>query len=411
MYGLLLILASAAFASLAWRDIKLGLIALAALLPSYLLRFELFGIPSTLLEVFVMTLIIIWLIKGRYKQVRTELIRAWRLPILLLLLATTIGVLISLNTIAALGIWKTYFIEPILLFFIASAELEKNEDQKRVLAALAGSAIFIALYAIAQSFFSLPIPPPWDIEGRVTSLFPFPNAVGLFLGPITSGALIYLFTTKSIRAQNLAFFTATFGTLAIILAQSEAALVALLAVTLLYGLISKKYRIYAVGSIALLALLAALFPIHRSLAIDKLTLQDYSGGVRLAQWEDTVAFLKTEPLFGAGLSGYPSAIAPFHDEAHIEIFQYPHNVLLNFWVEIGLLGLLAIGWIAVLLLRESKTIFKKTDPISLAASAALLQMFIHGLVDVPYLKNDLAILSWLLIALLLNARYAQKTQS
>lgn len=140
--------------------------------------------------------------------------------------------------------------------------------------------------------------------------------------------------------------------------------------------------------VALSIVISLLFPP----LFQKLTLQDYSGSVRLSQWSETIDMLQDHWLLGAGLSGYQTVFKPYHQATHLEIFQYPHNILLNIWVELGLLGLIAVGLLSWHVLRAEPSI----------AIFALLQMIIHGLVDVPYFKNDLAFLTWIFLAIILT---------
>ena len=107
--------------------------------------------------------------------------------------------------------------------------------------------------------------------------------------------------------------------------------------------------------------------------------------------------LLDHPAFGAGLNAYPQTLAPYHDNTLYEIFQYPHNLFLNIWTELGLLGLIAFFWLAWLIIRTAVHGRLKSRPYVLALFAALLAMTIHGLVDVPYFKNDLSVLTWILI--------------
>ena len=117
--------------------------------------------------------------------------------------------------------------------------------------------------------------------------------------------------------------------------------------------------------------------------------------------------LKDRPLQGAGLGGYPTIFEPYHDAKLYEIFQYPHNVILNFWVEMGLFGVIAFLWLA--LVTGKLAWQRRNDPFVLAAFAALLTMAIHGLVDVPFFKNDLAVLTVFFMAMMLaQARITNK---
>ena len=103
--------------------------------------------------------------------------------------------------------------------------------------------------------------------------------------------------------------------------------------------------------------------------------------------------LRDHPFFGAGLAGYPKIFSPYHKATYIEIYQYPHNIILNFWSELGLLGLIALLW---LIIQFTRTALQQKQYRLLAC---MLVIVIHGLVDVPYFKNDLAVFFWLLIAL------------
>ena len=84
--------------------------------------------------------------------------------------------------------------------------------------------------------------------------------------------------------------------------------------------------------------------------------------------------------------------------------MYPHYIFLNFWTEIGLLGALIFTWLIGRYYYDAIKLLSKVEknkrPLLLALIGAMSAIFIHGLVDVPYFKNDLAIIFWLLVAIL-----------
>lgn len=128
--------------------------------------------------------------------------------------------------------------------------------------------------------------------------------------------------------------------------------------------------------------------------VQKLTFQKWSGSVRLAQYRETWKLLRDHSIRGAGLAGYQQAIAPYHEDAHVEIFLYPHNLLLAVWVELGLAGVLVFLAMLYQFFRRAFTIHQ--SPIT---SAAMLVILVHGLVDVPYFKNDLAMVFWVIVGI------------
>ncbi len=383
------------FLLVCWMRIELGVSLVLILLPAYLLRAELFGIPTTLLELILLSLIAVWFIRNHHRlRELVSLDRAWATVIALLLLAATISAVIAPDPLSALGIWKAYFIEPILFFYLLKDQLHQGSiTSTHVTRSLLLGGVWVSLLALIQWVFHTGIPIPWDIERRVTGVFDYPNALGLYLGPLA----VMAFTRVKF------WYVGTVFVLAIVAAQSEAALAALFVTLTLAGLSQTKFR-KQTGVIVMILLIAGLtIPSSRSYLMEKIALQDYSGQVRLSQWEETWELLKDRPILGTGLSGYPSALVPYHQAKHLEIFQYPHNIFLNIWVELGLLGMIAFLFLVFLLLRSSRV---GTTLLLLP----LLQMFLHGLVDVPYFKNDLAILTWTLLALV-YAQSFSKTKS
>jgi putative inorganic carbon (HCO3(-)) transporter len=284
------------------------------------------------------------------------------------------------------------------LFFIVRHErIHQNLKIETLFQALGVTAIILSIIGITQWLTGAGLPIPWDIERRVTSVFDYPNALGLFLGPIIIMSVLNHFSDDRNETKvPVKFFwtvVATCSSIAIFLAQSEAAIVSVIATLLIAGFLYRKTRLLSLCFLGLSILCTLLYPP----LFQKLTLQDYSGQVRLTQWNETINLLQDHWLLGVGLSGYPAALEPHHQATHLEIFQYPHNLVLNIWVELGLLGLIA----CLLLLWQVLSTVSRL-PSTPIAFFALLQMIIHGLVDVPFLKNDLAVLTFLLLAIIFS---------
>ena len=118
-------------------------------------------------------------------------------------------------------------------------------------------------------------------------------------------------------------------------------------------------------------------------------------------WEHTVEYLSESPthfILGSGIRNFFDAVqSPWYDLNVLEALKYPHNIFLNFWTEIGFLGMVLFVTIYVYVVRS---IFSVNDTTTRAALlAALTAIMVHGLVDVPYFKNDLAMLFWILVGI------------
>lgn len=418
-----LIIAFSAYTMLAARHLHVAFFLFAGLLPTYIIRFDVFGIPTTALEVFFGILFIAWLLR---REKRLVDIKGWRLLLLAWVVTATVAVFVSPDIASALGHWKAYFIEPALFFILANDLMRSRDDRRHVLLALAWSAIAVGWFALIQHWTNFAVPPPWDgTEGvRSTSFYGFPNAVGLFLAP-----LIPLFVGQLPRCRrelgtanrsyaSSVFIAATILSFAgLIVAESEGAQIAVLAGLGVMGLMFRKSRWWTVGFAGIAVAVLLVNPGIRSVFVEKATLEDWSGRVRKEIWVETSHMLKDRPILGAGLSGFPIVFAPYHEAGHIEIFQYPHNVILNFWTELGIAGVLVFLLIVIQFFRTAYRNGgnpRDPQPFTVALIGSMVAILVHGLVDVPYLKNDLAFQFWLLVALLssvtaLNASRHEKT--
>ncbi|MFA5048136.1 MAG: O-antigen ligase family protein [Patescibacteria group bacterium] len=404
---MLIIIFSLAFLWLSIKKPLWGAYFIFACLPAYLIRFQINGLPLTLLETMILIFFLALILTrrlDRQKILHNKLL----IPTIIILVLATISVFVSPNKIAALGIWKAYFLEPIIFFFCLISIVKDKKTLINIFYFLGISAIYLSLLAMAQKFFGF----NYGISqaflnhdgtvDRATAVFGYPNALGLYLGPIVILYVLLLWEkAKGHWALIFKIAVIVLSFLAIVLAQSEGAIFSIVAVCLLMALINKKLRLWA-----LLILVAGviLFFAHQGFhdwLMSKLFIHDYSGGIRRLMWQETLNMLKYNWLWGAGLAGYQVTIIPYHVHKFFEIYLYPHNIILNFWSELGLLGLLSFAYLAVKnFFINIKSAIKNQEGklISFAIMAILLQMIIHGLVDAPYFKNDLSVMFWLFMA-------------
>lgn len=409
------------FTYLTWRNFNLGLILLFFLLPSYMIRFQIGPIPTTLLEIMLLIIAAIWLIKYQkniqYLISNIKSHKSLFIATTLFIFASTISIFTSVNIRAALGEWKAFYVEPIILFVIIITTLK--EDKKTmdgIIYALVLSGLVTSLLAIYQHFTGWMV--PWDFwqnrnTFRVTAWYGFPNAVGLFLAPIIPLAIYLIsnfkFEISEWKKFNLKFWIiillilmVVLPILAIIFAKSTGALVGLAAGLIFFLFFyNKKTRIIAclISLIGIIGLF--VIPTNNSVK-QEILMQDRSGKLRLNMWAETTEFLKTRPIVGAGLASYAELIQPYRINKKIEVFHHPHNLFSTMWVNLGLLGLFAFVWILVWFFKFA--ISNIQYPISTKyITTSMIIILVMGLVDSPYIKNDLSIFFWLLPALLLNS--------
>src|SRR3989344_5188778 len=242
------------FICLCWKNIRWGVYTVVALLPTYLIRYSVFGIPATLLEGMIWLLFIIWLIKLKRErnltfnpikifknivkspipaeQAGDPLPKQLKLPLFLFLTAATFSVFMSADQTAAAGIWKAYFIEALLFFMIFLYTIKNQIQLKKVIRFLGLTVLAIGAFAAVQKLTGVLIPNPfWADEAtrRITTFFGYPNANALLVVPIVFLTIGNLLTDrrKAIQVFNLAILA--LGILTVFWAKSTGGLIGLLA--------------------------------------------------------------------------------------------------------------------------------------------------------------------------------------
>lgn len=434
-------------------NLRLSILLLIMILPSYLIRFSIGPIPTTLLEVSILMVFLSWLFDNRkilfkFKKKREQSTKPYQpypfgWEIILVLIISFIAIFIGGISNPALGIFKAYFLEPILLFILILNNLKGEKGVKQIINSLALSVLIISLFAIWQKITGQFIFNEFWARAesrRIVSFFGYPNAVALFIAPIIPllvGTFILRLREQgkllNFLNQIFIFLTIIAGILSIYFAKSKGALLALIASALLIFFILAKKKIKII-LITILILLSSLIYFQRDWIEFKL-LNSLSYQIRTLQWTETIEMLKDgNLLYGSGLANYQNKITPYHQDGFffnkdadpdfrmkvvwgdddqyrterwqpLETYLYPHNIFLNFWTELGFLGMLIFVFIIIKFLILSLKYYyqekeNKNKYLGLALFSSMTIVLIHGMVDVPYFKNDLSALFWIIISLL-----------
>jgi O-antigen ligase len=229
------------------------------------------------------------------------------------------------------------------------------------------------------------------------------NAVALYVVPLAALAgSLALHATGWARPIGLAVFAISVPVT--LLSFSRGGYLAFACVVVGLAL-SHRRRLALLGAAAAGALALALIPpIRQRVLIEAQNAYGSTIDSRIELWTAAVRLIRARPLLGAGLFGFPDRVAPYLSHLHTAAnFIDPHNIVLNFWVETGLLGLLAMAWIIVAAIvtcaRGWATLPEAWRPYQLGVLLAMVAVVVHGLVDVPYFKNDLSLEFWVLLGL------------
>lgn len=402
------------FAFLTWKRFFLACAVVMLLLPTYLIRFSFGPLPTTFLELMIGIIFIFWLIRLFNKdnrklfQNRIQNLfikhKSLLIAIGIFVIGATIGIIISTDVLSALGEWKAFYAEPIIFSFVLYTSIKDRSQINNLLFALVLSGIITAILAIYQHFTGWMVPYDfWENRNtyRVTGWWRFPNGVGIYLAPIIPLAIYLIKTTKTKIFSIISVLFVPLALLAIFYSKSTGALIGISAGLFFILLFNKFTRIPAI-ILSLLVFLFVMFAPMASGIKQEVLMQDVSGQLRINMWGETVELLRHNPIFGVGLASYQKAVYPYRIDKWIEVFHHPHNQFLTMWVNTGIIGL--FGFVLILL-WFFKTAFKNLkNPSVIFLISAMLIFLVIGLVDSPYIKNDMAIIFWLLPTFLLLSK-------
>lgn len=395
------------FFYLGLKNFKLSLWLFLLFLPVYFIKISLFDQSSNMLELSFFALFSSWFFGYARKDWKVVLgfvveNKIFSFGTFIFLSLALVAALNNQFFIRGLGHWRSYFLEPVIFFWIliGRKNIFKAVD---LLRGILFASLPVSLLSIFQMITGKFIyTPEWSTLAtrRVTAFFTSPNAVALFLEMILILAGVYfLFLKKEGDKKEKIFVLIVFilAGLAILFSFSQGAWVALFAGLLLF-LFLTNYKKIAIGLVFLCLLGILIFPSAREV----LMFADKAGQNRLILWQKTQDYLMSTPkrfVFGTGLRRFYGEIQMPLANVVMEPLTYPHNIVFNFWSEIGLFGMFSFFFVYFFLVKMSFDIYSREKIIGAGLVCAWLVFFVHGLVDVPYFKNDLGFLFWVFAAL------------
>jgi O-antigen ligase len=144
-------------------------------------------------------------------------------------------------------------------------------------------------------------------------------------------------------------------------------------------------------------------------------LLDFSAGTnffRIRVWQSAVNMISDRPLTGFGLDQFLYAFRGQYimpDAWQEPNLSHPHNIVLDFWIRLGLLGVANLLWLQVSFWKSILTAYRRfqsNDQILLALAVgtvgSMVNLLSHGLVDNSVYVHDLCYVYVLLLGLAAN---------
>ncbi|MDP9381723.1 MAG: O-antigen ligase family protein [Chloroflexota bacterium] len=298
-------------------------------------------------------------------------------------------------------------IEPLAVYALVLLGLRGRRDRLWLLLdVVVAGALVVSLYGVLEALWVAVNPSP-QVGGyyRISSFFNHPNSLALYLTRTLSifGALAVALPAGERRRRVYLAGVALMGA-AMLLSGSRGGWIAVAAAAVPIALLSRSYRwlvlagaagAVGIGFLLLTGLdrLSSLFRPGRN-----------SADTRERIWKAAIEEIERSPLWGTGL-GHVEWMHRYVGRRRLRGTELidAHNLFLDFWSKLGIIGLLAIlGLVArfyLLALQAYRRGEAMTRALAVALIAAMTGSIVHGLVDAFYFGLPLAVFFWLMLGL------------
>jgi O-antigen ligase len=344
-------------------------------------------------------------------------------PALLLVLAGAVSLLVAEYPHLALREWRVVVLGPAVYYLLARVSLRGPRDARALALAFLLGAAGASLLALGQVVLGRGLVAAEGVA-RAVALYRSPNNLALLLDRALPLALALAWARavrspksevrsgifRELRGRSFWLSAAALCALALFFTFSRGAWLAA-AVACAFVLAPHARRLpaarrrrlllwaVALGTPLLLAAGAAALRVER---FRSLFAAEGTAVLRLRLWQSALEMALDHPWWGIGLDQflylYPGYMRP--DAWREPNLSHPHNLALDFWLRLGLLGLAALAWTAWNVVRRLSRGSGTRSPLAWGAAGALVALVVHGLLDNSYFVIDLAYGCWVLLLLL-----------
>lgn len=287
---------------------------------------------------------------------------------------------------------RRVIVEPLVV--ILAVRLSNGQDVRRLVArCIVSSGLIISVIALAQVGLRSSGVEVGAVFRPIGS-YPHPNNLALYLERVVWVPMALVAGRISERSA-----VAATGVIALACAAtlSRGAILALLVGGAAWLLLSRQ-RVRRWFLWSGIALAAALVLVARA-GGDGTESLDSRGKI----WTAAAEMLRDYPITGIGIDQFYQLYGTRYVDPggwSERYTSHPHNVVLDFWLQLGLAGLVLLAVIIWLVARRARTICSGSpELVSAAMIAGIAGGFAHGLIDNGFFLPDLATFLWLALAL------------
>ncbi len=410
-----------------YNEIYLGLVLTIFWSPFFLFPVELYRYAFPLAEVTILLTAIAWILRylqawkqrtyhsdqGSENAFRAKAILHTLKPLdWIIVIWLALGFLAatwSENRAPALTELRVLFIEPALFYAIFRSSNLKRHQVVTIIDAFIIAGLFVAVIGLWQYMNGIAVITAEDGARRLASVYGSPNNVALFLGRCLPFAIAFVIGGGIDHKRRWIYGAVLVPMLtAFLLTQSVGGIflgfpAALVMIALLRWGKRSHWILVGLGTFLVVAFVISLQSPRFARVLD---FSEGTNFYRLRAWQSAVNMIRDHPITGLGLDQFLYAFRGQYimpDAWQEPNLSHPHNILLDVWIRLGIVG---VAWILVFQFTFWRTWLKAhtaTDTFAQAVfiglAACMANLLVHGLVDNSIFVQDLVYVFILLIAL------------
>lgn len=326
-----------------------------------------------------------------FRRLPIDKIKIVKYPLLLFIFALFVSVIFSFEKLKSLLMLHRYLIG--LMAFVVGISLSKEEKFKIIYAVIL-TGVIIGSLAIYQYFFGFQYIIDYinkqgiadfisiDYLSQKRVFFPFvtPNAL--------AGYLIMILPLVLILKEKSKWLMLFIISLALLFTKSFGAFFSLFVGGGLYLCLKKDMTKKEFTWLAIIEFIAVVIFILRQVTAKTQFLPTFSFARRLSYWQDALRIILAFPLVGLGIGNF-----------NLPLSRYAHNIFLQIWAEMGILGLVSFTWLIVEVIKsalKNMATSNNKNYIPLLLTAIII-FLIHNLLDFTFFLPEIATIWWLIL--------------
>ncbi len=419
---LLTLLGAGSVFLLVYHQLWLGLALILLYAPFFLFPVQLYNFAFPMVELLTLITFAAWLLRmfvtwaeARHGQSPVSRSDArWHPLDWLMLLWVFLGVLSLLwaqERGPALTELRTMIVEPTLFYLVLRTQRLSARQLRYVIGAFVLSGVIVAGLGMVFYVSDVAVITAEADARRLASIYGSPNNVALYLGRVIPFALALLLVLPLRRLLRLLLGVGLLLMLAAMaLTLSAGGLFLGLPAGVAVVLLLRYRRRALIPLLGLLIISLAAFALLSANSARFARALDFESGtnfIRLRVWESSLDMIQDAPLTGLGLDQFLYAYRGTYirpDAWEEPDLSHPHNIVLDFWLRLGLAGVLWIMAVQWVFWRGLYQRFKvpplhpEAHALSIGLGGAMAALLAHGSIDNSVFVIDLSIVFAFMLA-------------